>query len=473
MRKFIDLFAGCGGLSLGLEQAGFEPICFSEISPEAAATYTSNRPNIKWKEGVNYFPDVRKLLDGDGLDKEKPLHKLLRRAKIKPGELDLVCGGPPCQGYSRIGHRRNHGIDRQDIPSNHLYDPMAEIIAVAEPKLFLFENVQGLLGARWKDRSSDDGKRGEVFEDVLRTFDKIGNYVIRYRLIHAYDYGVPQNRPRVLMLGIRQDIFDHLSERQGPPQGVPADSFTLDIGQGPQSRKHKSRYFPRNPQTAFQGKTGDNFLPDGTCGEIPKVPTPKEALSDLVDERAYEKILRDVKNGKDLATLKYLNPADGKFQKEMRRKYPYKKQRSRGIKNHEYSRHSDKTRSRFKEIQRLGRASGLIKNKKFSQRALPSDGWPNGRPNITICSMPDDYVHYDKKQNRSLTVRECARLQTFPDWYVFEGKRTTGGSRRAGRPGERDFDREVPQYTQVGNAVPVRLAKALGDHFQTKILAED
>ena len=79
--------------------------------------------------------------------------------------------------------------------------------------------------------------------------------------------------------------------------------------------------------------------------------------------------------------------------------------------------------------------------------------------------MPDDYVHYDETQNRSLTVREWARLQTFPDWYFFCGKRTTGGPRRAGRPQEGIFDREVPQYTQIGNAVPVRLAKAIGDHF--------
>ncbi|QNP47047.1 DNA cytosine methyltransferase [Sphingomonas sediminicola] len=83
---------------------------------------------------------------------------------------------------------------------------------------------------------------------------------------------------------------------------------------------------------------------------------------------------------------------------------------------------------------------------------------------MTATSLPDDYVHY--AQPRSLTVREWARLQTFPDWYRFEGKRTTGGLRRAGNPREGNFDREVPKYTQIGNAVPVRLAERVGEHFR-------
>ena len=117
-------------------------------------------------------------------------------------------------------------------------------------------------------------------------------------------------------------------------------------------------------------------------------------------------------------------------------------------------------------IKNNGEIPEHLKTKKFSQRVLPSK-WGNKGPTITACSLPDDFVHYS--QPRSLTVREWARLQTFPDWYEFKGKRTTGGIRRAGNPRKSIFDREVPKYTQIGNAVPVKLAFEIGKHF-VKIL---
>lgn len=117
-------------------------------------------------------------------------------------------------------------------------------------------------------------------------------------------------------------------------------------------------------------------------------------------------------------------------------------------------------------LQHNGEIPEHYKTKKFSQRVLKAD-WGNGEPNITATALPDDYVHYS--QPRVLTVREWARLQLFPDWYRFAGKRTTGGLRRAGKPTEGIFDREVPKYTQIGNAVPVGLAERLGNHFR-KIL---
>ena len=104
-----------------------------------------------------------------------------------------------------------------------------------------------------------------------------------------------------------------------------------------------------------------------------------------------------------------------------------------------------------------------LKTKKFSQRVLKAR-WGNSKPNITATSLPDDYVHFS--QPRTLTVREWARLQMFPDWYQFCGKRTTGGIRRAGNPLEGIFDRELPKYTQIGNAVPVSLAEAVAKHFK-------
>jgi DNA (cytosine-5)-methyltransferase 1 len=116
-------------------------------------------------------------------------------------------------------------------------------------------------------------------------------------------------------------------------------------------------------------------------------------------------------------------------------------------------------------IQNEGRIRAEDQTKKFAQRVLPQR-WKEGEgPSITATSLPDDYVHF--LQPRILTVREWARLQTFPDWYLFAGKRTTGGRRRAGDPGAGNWSREVPKYTQIGNAVPVWLAAAVGTHLRS------
>ena len=138
-RYVVDLFAGCGGLSLGLEEAGFVPLAFSELSPDAAATYAANRTRWSPRE----FGDISTMT-------EEVLEEL-RAEWRKRGihDLDLVCGGPPCQGYSGIGHRRTHAVERAEVPSNHLYKEMIRVIRALQPKMFLFENVRGLMTGRW------------------------------------------------------------------------------------------------------------------------------------------------------------------------------------------------------------------------------------------------------------------------------------------------------------------------------------
>lgn len=118
-------------------------------------------------------------------------------------------------------------------------------------------------------------------------------------------------------------------------------------------------------------------------------------------------------------------------------------------------------------IKNNGKIPAKMKTKKFSQRVIPKK-WKESGPNITATSLPDDYVHFS--QPRSLTVREWARLQMFPDWYEFKGKRTTGGTRRAGNPHEENWEREVPKYTQIGNAVPVELARRIGINLKKFIV---
>ncbi len=114
----------------------------------------------------------------------------------------MIIGGPPCQGFSGIGIRRNYAVDRNQLPSNHLYKDMSYVINYLHPKIFLFENVRGLLTARW----TKTGEKGEIWKDVYETFESLQDYQINYSLVYSKDYGVPQNRPRILLVGIRNDV---------------------------------------------------------------------------------------------------------------------------------------------------------------------------------------------------------------------------------------------------------------------------
>lgn len=412
----VDLFAGCGGLSLGLEQAGFKPLLFSELNLSAAETYMANRV------GRNIIPvgDIFQLTD-ENLDLLKVHWRLMGIE-----EVDLVAGGPPCQGYSGIGHRRTFtSLQKKDIPSNHLYQEMARVIRCLRPKIFLFENVRGLLNSRWSAR----GKKGEVFLDVLTEYKSIPDYHVRWQLLQAKDYGVPQNRPRVLIVGIRSDVLVRTEQLS-----LFEDSAEYDA-----------------PTAVREG-----FLPTPTGG----APSLEELLSDLEDPRYLGK----------KATEFYPTDPKNEIQRQLRTR-PDGTVMKKGdpLTEHEYSQHAEYIRIKFAHmIANNGQIPKQYQTKKFAQRVFPRR-WNGDGPNITACSLPEDYVHYS--QPRAPTVREWARLQTFPDWYIFKGPRTTGGRRRAGDPDAGIWDRDVPRYTQIGNAVPVKLAREIGLHL-AKLLRE-
>jgi DNA (cytosine-5)-methyltransferase 1 len=406
----IDLFAGCGGLSLGLEQAGFKPIFVNELSPDARASYLLNRHAEYGYLAKPEFhcADVKSLVLAKGaLRRLKSDLKSEFGIDCSAGELDLVAGGPPCQGFSGIGHRRSYSVDKEQLPSNHLYQDMAFVVASLKPKIFLFENVRGLLNAKW----TAAGQKGEIWDEVRGTFEGLKGYSVRWALVRARDYGVPQNRPRVLMVGIRNDV---LKSVEPPETGV-----------------------------------ADGYLPAPTGG----APDLIDLLGDLIDPEY-------TKGG---STKAYPHSAKTPVQRALRSSYGACVSKGGSLTEHDYSDHSARVVAKFKAMHKTG---GIIpeefRTKKFAQRLLPVR-WGDEGPTITATSLPDDYVHFS--QPRTLTVREWARLQLFPDWYQFAGKRTTGGLRRAGNPREGIFDREVPKYTQIGNAVPVGLAREVGRHF--------
>lgn len=436
-RPMIDLFAGCGGVSLGFESAGFTPVFVNELNDDARATYLRNRNHMLGGERFNELSalssaDVHTLTASRLASLAGDLRELDDSIRLgRNGSLDVLAGGPPCQGFSGIGHRRSYSVDKQDLPSNQLYERMAFVIEQVHPRIFLFENVRGLLSSRWKS----EGTKGEIWRDVYGRFKRLGDeagYHIRWQLVHASDYGIPQNRPRVLIVGIRKDVADDAKN-------------ILSV-----SADEESAY-------------ACGFLPRRGLYEVPD-------LIDLLGDLENKEIVTSLRNQDfpdPFALTKYPIGANNPAQTAMR---PGSLAAAGApLTEQDYSRHAARIVAKFDAMHRNG---GMIpdefRTKKFAQKLLPPR-WGNKRPSITATSMPDDYVHYSEP--RVLTVREWARLQTFPDWYQFSGKRTTGGLRRAGNPREGLHDREVPKYTQIGNAVPVRLAEAVAHHFDS-ILVE-
>ena len=441
--SLVDLFAGCGGLSLGFENSGFTPVFVNELNEDALQTYLMNRHHSlggqKFSENKELISRDANELDFIRLDRIKSVlsdmsetnfhfERALSKRNHGGSTIDVIAGGPPCQGYSGIGHRRSYSVDKEKFPSNHLYVRMAEIIRYLRPRIFLFENVKGLLFSKW---TKFGNKR--IWPDVLSEFRSIEGYEVRWKLVHAKDYGVPQNRPRVLMVGIRKDII--------------AGNSMLDIA--------------RDPEDAVE------------CGFLPPkrdIPAPDliDLLDDLVDPLANEALITGKYRQGVFATHTYPKKPSTEIQKYFRKPSPnMKKGEKVRLTEQVYSKHKPEIVKKFLYmLSNDGEIPQYLRTKKFAQRVLPSH-WGATGPTITVTSMPDDYVHYS--QPRVLTVREWARLQYFPDGHIFSGKRTTGGIRRAGNPLVGIYEREVPKYTQIGNAVPVLLAERIGIHFRTII----
>lgn len=381
------------------------------MNNDALSTFLLNRPQTDLAHEKNHCRDITELTAS-----ETELEAFGARLRNDHGDISLVVGGPPCQGYSGIGHRRTFNLHKNEIPSNYLFAHMAKVVEAVAPKAFVFENVRGLLTSRW----TKDGRPGEIWEDVQEAFRQIDirsgrkrlTYDIHWAPIYARSYGVPQNRPRLLMVGIRSDI-----------QPTSLESGLASAG---------------------------GFLPLGAS----QAPDPVELLGDLVDE-AWQP------GG---TTSRYPNKVLSAAQLELRtRPDGTVARRGDSLTEQQYSNHSPLVMEKFLHMLRYdGRIPPSMRTRKFAQRVIPERWGPAG-PNITATSLPDDYVHFSLP--RTPTVREWARLQTFPDWYQFSGPRTTGGRRRAGDPSIDSWRREVPRYTQIGNAVPVGLGRAIGQHL--------
>jgi DNA (cytosine-5)-methyltransferase 1 len=347
----LDLFCGCGGLSLGFENAGYNILMGIDLWEDALITFQRNHMDSAIMHGD--------LSEFTGEDIQKKLG-------CNRDDIDVIIGGPPCQGFSLSGKRD------LDDPRNKLYKAFVRTVEYFKPKIFLMENVPGLI------RLFD----GKAKDEILKDFDHIG-YNVTYEILLASDFGVPQDRKRVFFVGLNRSYFE----------------FPNDIFEFPEPTHGPGRKYP--------------YL------------TSKDAIGDLP-------LLNDNLPGEE--GVPYSIAPENSYQQLLRKNREL-------IFNHTATVHKPKTR----EIIAMVPDGGNYKN-------LPQELWETRKVNIawtrmnsakpcfTIDTGHNHHFHY--LADRVPTVRESARIQSFPDDFIFYGNRTS-------------------QLKQVGNAVPPLLAQAL------------
>lgn len=388
---YIDLFAGCGGLSLGLHNSGLWKGLFAvEKNPDAFETLEFNliksKKHFDWP---NWLPqeshDIDKLIESFDL-----------KLKELRGKVDMVAGGPPCQGFSMAGRRK------EEDDRNKLIDSYIKFIELVKPKVIFFENVKGFT----KGFKRND-ERGEAYSKyVVRELENLG-YKVKGDLIDFSEFGVPQKRTRFILVGLRNDFLKEKKE-------ISESTFFKKIVENKES-----------------------FL---VSKGLEMNPTLEDAISDLLR----------VNGTRDSETNGFQEGKYGKIKSKYQRYVRVNRKISFRVDSHRFAKHTKLVENRFKIAIEEGLSSSdfreRFKLKKSSTKILRKDC-----PTPTITTLPDDYIHYCEP--RIMTVREYARIQSFPDSYKFRGKYTTGGKRRT---------QEVPRYSQIGNAIPPLFGEQAG-----------
>jgi len=362
--RVIDLFAGAGGLSYGFaKDEEFEIVAANEIEYDMAQTYKLNHPNIKI-----YNCDI----------KDFGLENLQNDFGIKKGDIDLIIGGPPCQAYSTVGKRLLND------PRGQLFQEYYRVLKELEPTAFIFENVKGLLSM----------SRGELFKTIISLFESLG-YRVYHKVLNSADYGVPQIRERVIIVG---------------------------------TKLNKLYSFPTPTHTNSHNLFDSDLKPYLTLSE---------AIGDLPF----------IKSGEE--SFEYASEPQNEFQRLMRIDAPKKLMDHNAPKNNE----------KLVKIMELLPDGGTPQD--LPEELRPKRGFKNtycrlwwNRPSTTITrnlSTPSSSRCIHPKAPRALTTREGARIQCFPDNYIFYGSRSS-------------------KNLQIGNAVPtflsIALKESIKEHFK-------
>ncbi len=334
-KRVLDLFSGCGGLSYGLARAGFDIVAGVDNWGDSLVTFERNHPGAKsiLLDLGDFDPSVIEAIVGN--------------------DIDVVVGGPPCQGFSISGKR-----DPND-PRNKLYAGFVRTVAHFRPQAFVLENVPNLISM----------SGGAIKDEIIKDFSALG-YNVAYRILLASDYGVPQNRRRVVFVGVRDGGL-----------------FTYPLATHAQARR-----------------------------------TTADAISDLPEVSVLD------------GSENHIRP-QGEYQRLMRA-------RTNRIFNHEASVHNDKTVATIALVPDGGNYKDLPEELRNTRKVnIAWTRYNSRKPSLTIDTGHRHHFHY--AYNRIPTVRESARLQSFPDDFILYGSKTS-------------------QYKQVGNAVPPLMAEAIG-----------
>jgi DNA (cytosine-5)-methyltransferase 1 len=409
--KVVDLFSGGGGISEGFRQAGFSIIGACDIDPDAVATYALNFSNAQTITGDIRNPVVRA--------------EAIELAR----EADIIVGGPPCQAYSQV---RNHSRLIDD-PRNSLYREFVHVLGMTTPSAFLVENVTGM---------DQMGVREQITEDLALG----GEYEVVSQIVDAADFGVPQTRKRLLFIGLHHSLRAH-------PRPLAGTSATSSIALVRQARRRGAAYVVDVQHDVLAQRAGDQLSDPWDA----RIVTVYDAISDLEDLPAG--LVGD--------ELPYeaLKEPQSEYQRLMRHGT------GEIIANVQVPRINQDTVLRLKCIPQGGNHRDLPAS--LLDRHLTGQKWgqTNGsgrlsrqhfyayrrlHPGIwawTLNTKADSAYHY--KHPRALSVREFARIQSFPDSFIF-----TTDERRGSLPGRLDGGSSHSRYRQVGNAVPPLLARA-------------
>ena len=428
---FIDMFSGCGGMALGLLKAKWRGLLAIEKNPMAFRTLKENLitkestdTRLNWPTDVPCEPlAIEDLLAGG-------LSRLMRRYR---DGIDLLSGGPPCQGFSFSGKRK------QNDSRNRLIEIYAHLALELRPKLLLLENVPGIQiphGTK-RQRATNPRRRGRPRKSYAQKLAELleEEYLFFSGIIDAADFGVPQHRRRYFGVGIRRSLLPHPTIAS---KGRAIDKCGIEFLIDPFQILEENRL---------------SFLRDR---KLNLRVSAEDAIGDLSssNDGAHEttRWCLDPESPKGFLELAYV-PSESQMQTAfvclMRHRLNGDVPDSLRL-----ARHSSDVKKRFslildncpKGVQLSNAMRAKYSTEK--QRIIPL--CPH-KPAHTLTTLPDDLIHY--KFPRTLTVREYARLQSFPDDFKFVGKYTTGGKQRR---------YQCPRYTQVGNAVPPLMAEAWG-----------
>ncbi len=387
----IDLFAGCGGMSLGLHAAGFCGIMGIEAHEHAFASYKHNLIDTGYVGAA--WPDWLPIGPTNVVALSTDYAIALRRLR---GTIDLVAGGPPCQGFSTNGRRD------PDDPRSRMVEAYLDIVEAVRPRLVLLENVRGFV--------SMPHVSGVTYEQATRARLHHLGYETWGDVFTASDWGVPQRRPRYICIAAQRGSLPGINPLERLRTARRA--FLAARGLDP-------------TQTSVGAALSDLSLPASNN------PDPDHG------SRGFMAVKRN--DGDDLTAYQRLMRAGSAGQPSDRR----------------VARHNAVTTQRMQRILETctpGRSISPRDRARLGIGKRSTTPLSATQPSPTVTTLPDDLIHY--AQPRTMSVRELARLQSFPDWFEFQGPYTTGGDRR--REG-------CPRYTQVGNAVPPLLAEALGE----------